>query len=85
MRILVAVVLAYLLTGSIYVWRKLTSNNYLRMPPFLMRYRAEGGIGRLLAVVSLGWVVVSLINREFGYLLIFATLAGVGFYLNAGL
>jgi hypothetical protein len=46
MRILVAVVVAYLITGSIHVWRKLTANDYLLMPPSLIRYRADGGIGR---------------------------------------
>jgi hypothetical protein len=57
MRILVAVVVAYLITGAIYVWRKLTANDYLHMPLSLIRYRAEGGTGRLIAV-TLGWLIV---------------------------
>jgi hypothetical protein len=82
MRILVAVVVAYLITGAIYVWRKLAANDYLRMPPFLMRYRAEGGTGRLIAV-TLGWLLATFINGEFAYWLIFAILAAIGLYFSS--
>ena len=82
MRILVAVVVAYLITGAIYVWRKLTANDYLHMPPSLIRYRAEGGTGRLIAV-TLGWLIATFINKEFAYWLIFAILAAVGLYFSS--
>ena len=82
MKYVLALIVAYLITGAIYVWRKLTESNYLRVPPFMMRYRAEGGAGRLMAV-TLGWPVATFINREFAYWLIFAVLAAIGLYLSS--
>ena len=82
MRILVAVVVAYLITGVIYVWRKLTANDFLNMSPSLIRYRSEGGTGRLIAV-TLGWLTATFISKEFAYWLIFAVLAAIGLYFSS--
>jgi hypothetical protein len=49
---------AYLITGAIYVGRKLTVKDYLRTPPLLMLYRSEGRTGRLIAV-TLGWLIAT--------------------------
>jgi hypothetical protein len=82
LKYVLALMAAYIITGAIYVWRKLAENNYLRMPPFLMRYRAEGGTG-LLVAVALSWPLATFINREFAYWLTFAILAAVGLYLSS--
>jgi hypothetical protein len=79
LKYVLALIAVYLITGAIYVWCKLTAN-YLRIPPFLMQYRAEGGTGRLIAV-TLAWPLATFINREFAYWLIFAILAAIGLYL----
>lgn len=47
-----------------------------------LRYRAEGGAGRLIAV-TLGWLIATFINKEFAYWLIFAILAAVGLYFSS--
>ncbi len=73
---------AYLITGAIYVGRKLTVKDYLRTPPLLMLYRSEGRTGRLIAV-TLGWLIATFINREFAYWLIFAILAAIGLYFSS--
>jgi hypothetical protein len=82
LKYVLALIAAYLITGAIYVRRKLTENNYLRVPPFLMRYRAEGGKG-LLVAVTLSWPLATFINREFAYWLTFTILAAVGLYLSS--
>ena len=82
MKYVLALIAAYVITGAIYVWRKLTENNYIRVPPFLMRYRAEGGKG-LLVAVTLSWPLATFINREFAYWLIFAVLTTVGLYFSS--
>jgi hypothetical protein len=81
-RAVIAVTTAYLITGLIYLWRRLAETNPLRIPPFLMQYHAEGGTGRLVAV-TLSWPLATFINREFAYWPIFPILASVGLYLSS--
>ena len=81
MRILAALIGAYLIVGPIYVRRKLAGGFY-NMPPLLMRYRSEGGIGHLIAV-AVGWPVAAFINREFGYWVFFAIVAAILLYCSS--
>jgi hypothetical protein len=75
-----AIVAAYIITGLIYLWRNLTEINPLRVQPYIHEYRTDGGASRLLLGVIL-WLLTSIINGEFGYLLLFAILAAIGLYL----
>ena len=82
MKYISALIGAYLIIGPIYVRRKLAANNPMNIPIALMRYRSEGGIGRLIAV-ALGWPIAAFINREFGYWLGFAIVTAVLIYLSS--
>jgi hypothetical protein len=76
MKYALALVGAYLIVGPIYVRRKLAETNYGRIPFALIRYKSEGGIGRLITV-ALGWPLAASINREFGYWAFFAIVAAM--------
>jgi hypothetical protein len=80
MKHMLALIGAYLIVGPIYVRRKLAESNYLKIPPFMMRYRSEGGIGLLIAT-TLAWPLATSINREFGYWAFFAIVAALLVYL----
>ena len=73
----VALGIAYIVPGAVYIWHKLNENNYGRVPPFILRYRTEGGAG-LLVAVFLSWPIATFINREFSYWLMFACIAVIG-------
>ena len=81
-RAVIAVTAAYLITGLIHLWRKLAETNPLRVPFRVMRYRAEGGARRLVAV-AISWLLGTIINREFAYWPIFAILGAIGLYLSS--
>jgi hypothetical protein len=81
-RAAIAVTAAYLITGLIYLWRKLAETNSLRVPFYVMQYRADGGASRLVAV-AISWLLGTIINREFAYCPIFAILAAIGLYLSS--
>jgi hypothetical protein len=83
MRILLALVGAYLIVGPIYVRRKLTmrDSSFLKIPPILMRYQIEGGIGRLI-IATLSWPLATFLNREFGYWVGFV-IAAILLYLSS--
>jgi hypothetical protein len=76
MKYILALIGAYLIVGPIYVRNKLAESSYLKIPPFIMQYQSEGGIGRLIAVAR-GWPVATFINREFGYWAFFAVVAAL--------
>lgn len=80
MKLILALIGAYLIVGPIYVRRKLTEPNYVKVPLDLMRYKTEGGIGILLATAA-GWPIGTFINREFGYWIAFAMIAAAFMYL----
>jgi hypothetical protein len=73
LKFVLALITAYLLTGIIYVWRKLVATDYVHVPLFVVRYRAKGDVSGLIAA-TLGWALAALINREFGYWLVFVLL-----------
>lgn len=73
--------IAYVATGTFYVWHKLAESNYLRVPPNLLRYRQDRNIGRPI-LTGMTWPLATLLNREFGYGLIFVALTAVGLYLS---
>ncbi len=79
MKYTLALVAAYLVTGAAYVSRKLTENNLLRVPLNVMKYRREGGTGRLFALVF-SWPAGAILNKEFAYWLMFAALVVFGLY-----
>jgi hypothetical protein len=80
LKYILALIGAYLIVGPIYVRRKLAETIYGKILPFLMKYRSEGGIGRLIAV-TLGWPLATIINREFGYWVFFAIVVALLVYL----
>jgi hypothetical protein len=82
MPILVDIIGAYVIVGPIYVHRKLAERNYVKVPFGLMRYRTEGGIGRLINA-TLSWPIATFINREFGYWLFFAIVTAILYYLSS--
>ena len=82
MSILVDMVGAYLIVGPIYVRRKLAESSYVKVPFGLMRYRTQGGFGRLINA-ALSWPIATFINREFGYWLFFAIVTAILYYLSS--
>jgi hypothetical protein len=83
-RAVIAVSAAYLITGLIYLRRKLAETNPLRVPFSVMQYRTDGRASRLVAV-GISWLLGTIINREFAYWPIFAILAAIGLYLSSSM
>ena len=78
--VIFAMLVAYIATGAIYVFRKLREENPLRVSPYFFRYRREGGIGLLIQLV-LSWPFAATLNTEWGYWLAFVVLAGAALLL----
>jgi hypothetical protein len=82
LRAALTLIVAYVAVGAIYVWRKLNDRNPIRIPFALIKYRAEGGTGRLIDF-ALSWPLATFINRDFAYWAIFAALAAIGLYFSS--
>jgi hypothetical protein len=60
MKVLLAIVLAYALTGLFFVRRDLREENPLRVVPFVIKYQHSGGWLNLF-LAGLGWLPATII------------------------
>jgi hypothetical protein len=80
MRILVVLVVAYLITGAIYVAGDL-KEHVVRQPAYAREYTQRGKMQPLILAVF-AWLPVTFLRRRFFLLAIFAFLAVLGLYLS---
>lgn len=63
MRMVVAIVLAYLIAAICYVWRDLAERNIVRQKPYVWKYRETGSLSILIGA-GMGWIVGVLGNAH---------------------